>query len=84
MVEREKGGAELTNIISHPTLLFVLLLLVSVIYLLIGCSLLVAVLFLGLFLWAVRAGQYEDDVTPSVRMLVEPNKKDTGIDHGEV
>lgn len=43
----------------------------SALYLLIGASLLVALGFLGGFLWAVRKGQYEDDYTPSVRMLFE-------------
>ncbi|ASS50430.1 MAG: cytochrome oxidase maturation protein, cbb3-type [Candidatus Fluviicola riflensis] len=49
----------------------------SALYLLIGTSLLVALGFLGGFLWAVRKGQYEDDYTPSVRMLFEnkPSKE---------
>ncbi len=43
----------------------------TIIFLLIGISLTVAVLFLGSFVWAVRSGQYEDDYTPSVRILFE-------------
>ncbi|RNI21794.1 cbb3-type cytochrome oxidase assembly protein CcoS [Rufibacter latericius] len=43
----------------------------NIIFLLICISLLVAVLFLGAFLWAVRSGQYEDDYTPSVRILFD-------------
>ena len=43
----------------------------SVMYVLIGFSLLVALVFLGAFLWAVRNGQYEDHYTPSVRMLFD-------------
>lgn len=43
----------------------------NIIFILIGISLFVAVTFLGAFLWAVRSGQYEDDYTPSVRMLFE-------------
>lgn len=43
----------------------------TIIFLLIGISLLVALLFLGGFLWAVRSGQYEDDYTPSVRILFD-------------
>lgn len=43
----------------------------SALYILIGISLLVAGGFLCAFLWAVRKGQYEDDYTPSVRMLFE-------------
>ncbi|RSK50013.1 cbb3-type cytochrome oxidase assembly protein CcoS [Hymenobacter rigui] len=43
----------------------------NIIFLLIGISLSVALTFLGAFLWAVRSGQYEDDYTPSVRMLFD-------------
>lgn len=43
----------------------------SVIFILIGISLLVAGGFLIAFLWAVRNGQYEDDYTPSVRILFD-------------
>ena len=43
----------------------------TIIFLLIGISLIVALLFLGAFLWAVRSGQYEDTYTPAVRMLFE-------------
>ena len=43
----------------------------TIIFLLIGISLLVALTFLGAFFWAVRSGQYEDDYTPAVRMLFE-------------
>ena len=52
----------------------------SVIYLLITISICVAVLFLGAFIKAVKSGQYDDDYTPSIRMLfddelkVKPNK----------
>ncbi|RNI28218.1 cbb3-type cytochrome oxidase assembly protein CcoS [Rufibacter immobilis] len=43
----------------------------TIIYLLIAISLTVAILFLGSFVWAVRSGQYDDDYTPSVRILFE-------------
>ncbi|WP_205503378.1 cbb3-type cytochrome oxidase assembly protein CcoS [Rufibacter psychrotolerans] len=43
----------------------------TIIYLLIGISLTVAALFLSSFVWAVRSGQYEDDYTPSVRILFD-------------
>lgn len=43
----------------------------TIIFPLIGISLLVALLFLGGFLWAVRSGQYDDAYTPSVRMLFD-------------
>ncbi|MCB0516661.1 MAG: cbb3-type cytochrome oxidase assembly protein CcoS [Chitinophagales bacterium] len=41
----------------------------SVIVILIVASLLVALIFLGAFLWAVRSGQYDDDYTPSLRIF---------------
>ena len=43
----------------------------SVIYLLITISIVVAVGFLVAFIKAVRSGQYDDDYTPSVRMLFD-------------
>lgn len=43
----------------------------SVIYLLISISIFVAVAFLYAFIRAVRSGQYDDDYTPSVRMLFD-------------
>lgn len=47
----------------------------SVIYLLISISILVAVCFLSAFLWAVKNGQYEDTQTPAIRILIEDTKK---------
>lgn len=47
----------------------------SVIVILIGASLLVAVGFLIAYLWAVKSGQYDDKYTPSVRILFEDSKK---------
>lgn len=46
----------------------------SVIFFLIGVGILVAGGFLAAFIWAVKSGQYDDDYTPSVRMLFD-NKK---------
>ncbi|MEP0984309.1 cbb3-type cytochrome oxidase assembly protein CcoS [Ekhidna sp.] len=43
----------------------------SVIFILIACSLLLAGSFLGAFLWASHSGQFEDDYTPSIRILFE-------------
>jgi cbb3-type cytochrome oxidase maturation protein len=48
----------------------------SAMFLLIGASLLVAAGFLAAFLWSVRNGQYDDDYTPSVRMLFDGRKKE--------
>ena len=47
----------------------------SVIVVLIGVSVLVALGFLGAFLWAVKSGQYDDKYTPSVRMLFDDDDK---------
>ncbi len=46
-------------------------LFMSAIYLLIGAGLVIAAGFLGVFLWAVRSGQFDDDITPSIRILFD-------------
>jgi len=43
----------------------------SVIVVLIGFSIIVAAGFLIAFLWAVKSGQYDDDVSPSIRILFD-------------
>lgn len=43
----------------------------SVIYVLLTISLIVAILFFIAFIISVKIGQYDDDYTPSVRMLFE-------------
>lgn len=52
----------------------------SVIYLLLTLSILVAIVFFIAFIYSVKKGQYDDSYTPSVRMLfddelVKENKK---------
>lgn len=49
----------------------------SVIILLLIASISVAGLFLGAFIWSVKTGQYDDEESPSVRMLFDqqPSKK---------
>jgi cbb3-type cytochrome oxidase maturation protein len=47
----------------------------TIIYLLIGVSILVASCFLVAFLWAVKSGQYEDAQTPAIRILLDDTKK---------
>lgn len=49
----------------------------SVIYFLIAIGILVAGGFLVAFIWSVRSGQYDDDYTPSVRMLFDNYKSDS-------
>ena len=43
----------------------------EIIFLLILISLIVAAGFLMAYLWATKAGQFDDDYTPSVRMLFD-------------
>jgi cbb3-type cytochrome oxidase maturation protein len=43
----------------------------EVIFILIGFSLLIALGFLFAFIWATKSGQYDDDYTPSIRMLFD-------------
>lgn len=43
----------------------------SVIYLLISISIIVAIGFFIAFILAVKTGQYDDDYTPSVRILFD-------------
>ena len=47
----------------------------SVIYLLISISIVVAIGFFFVFLRSVKTGQYDDDYTPSVRMLFDDELK---------
>ena len=49
--------------------------IMSALFVLIAISLLVALGFLGAFLWATRSGQYDDDYTPAVRMLFDEELK---------
>lgn len=41
----------------------------TIIFILIGCSLLLAVGFLIAFIWSVRSGQIDDTTTPAYRIL---------------
>ena len=43
----------------------------NILYFLIGCSVLLALIFLGAFFWASRTGQHDDTYTPSVRILFD-------------
>lgn len=48
----------------------------SVIFMLLAISVLVAIGFFVAFVVSVRSGQYDDTYTPSVRMLFEDEIKD--------
>lgn len=47
----------------------------SALFVLIGFSLFVATGFLIAFIWSVKSGQYEDDYTPSIRILFDDKPK---------
>jgi cbb3-type cytochrome oxidase maturation protein len=53
------------------------LILLSALFILISISILVAGGFLAAFLWSVRNGQFDDDYTPSIRILFEDEIKKT-------
>jgi len=46
------------------------------IYMLIGFSILLALLFLLAFFWASKSGQNDDLYTPGIRVLFEEEKQD--------
>jgi cbb3-type cytochrome oxidase maturation protein len=43
----------------------------GMIYIMLIVSLVLALFFLGFFLWSAKSGQYEDDYSPSVRILYD-------------
>ncbi|RZK40986.1 MAG: cbb3-type cytochrome oxidase assembly protein CcoS [Pedobacter sp.] len=50
-----------------------------ILYFLIGCSILMALIFLIAFFWSLKDGQQDDMVTPGIRILfddeIEENSK---------
>jgi len=48
----------------------------NIIYFLIGCSVLLALIFLAAFFWAQRSGQNDDLYTPSMRILLDDDVTD--------
>lgn len=49
----------------------------TIIVLMIGISLTIALIFLGVFFWNMKNGQYDDTYTPSVRMLFDDKSEKT-------
>ena len=47
----------------------------SALFILLGFSILIALSFLIAFIWSVSSGQYDDDYTPSVRILLDDDYK---------
>lgn len=48
----------------------------NMIYMLLGFSIVLALIFLMAFLWASKSGQNDDLYTPSVRMLFDDEPKE--------
>jgi cbb3-type cytochrome oxidase maturation protein len=48
----------------------------EIITVLIMISLCIAIVFLLVFYWSIKSGQFDDTYTPSVRMLFEDKKKE--------
>ena len=44
--------------------------------LLIGISIVIAIAIAGIFLWAVRSGQFDDLDTPAVRILTDDDERE--------
>ena len=65
--------------LSTPTFLH----RVSIIFILIPASILIALGFLSAFVWAVKSGQYEDTCTPSMRLLLEEKNNISAKDNSQ-
>ncbi|KIA93548.1 cytochrome oxidase maturation protein [Pedobacter kyungheensis] len=53
----------------------------NILYFLVGCSVLMALVFLAAFFWASKTGQHDDVYTPAMRILFddEPKSDDNHI-----
>jgi cbb3-type cytochrome oxidase maturation protein len=49
--------------------------IMSIIYLLLAISLTMSMIFLGIFIYNLNKGQFDDDYTPAIRILFEDEKK---------
>lgn len=52
----------------------------NMIYFLISCSILLALIFLAAFFWASKSGQNDDTFTPAVRILFDDEVADKEIE----
>ena len=51
----------------------------TALYVMIIASLLIAIGFLAAFIWSVKRGHYDDDYTPSVRILYDDTVAGTKV-----
>ena len=49
----------------------------NILYFLIGCSIVMALIFLGAFFWSLKNGQHDDVYTPGIRVLFDDELIDT-------
>ena len=56
----------------------------SVVLILLVASLCLALAFLGAFIWSVKNGQYDDDYTPSIRVLFEDRSTTESTDKSNI
>jgi cbb3-type cytochrome oxidase maturation protein len=55
----------------------------NILYFLVGCSVLMALIFLAAFFWAYKTGQHDDVHTPGIRVLFDdgPDAEKSEEDH---
>jgi len=51
----------------------------NILFILIGVSLFAALIFLAMFIWAVKTGQYDDNYTPSIRILFDEDDEEMKV-----
>ncbi|RQP12788.1 MAG: cbb3-type cytochrome oxidase assembly protein CcoS [Chryseobacterium sp.] len=56
----------------------------EILYLMIICSVSLAVVFLIVFIIGAKSGQFEDDESPAIRMLLDSEKKPEETEDQEV
>lgn len=56
----------------------------TILYFLIGCSVLVALIFLAAFFWALKTGQHDDVYTPGIRILFDDEVNDEKNDKNHI
>lgn len=49
----------------------------NILYFLIGCSIIMALIFLAAFIWSLKSGQQDDMVTPGFRILFDDEMEET-------
>lgn len=49
----------------------------EILYLMILCSVSLAIIFLALFIFGIKSGQFDDDESPAVRILLDSDQNQT-------